>query len=204
MYTREVGQYLKGANEIKLTRDQLRSFLAKGLLKAKVYEALTKDVKPVGEQVWARHILVTTEDEAKKVIERLNAGEKWRDLASELSLDTSNKDQGGDLGWFAHGAMVTEFEDAAFALKVGEISQPVKTDYGYHIIQVLGHEERPLTEAQISQAKQKIYADWLAQAKKETKIETYDRWMDILPTDPEVPADIQQILQQLQQSAQPQ
>lgn len=204
LFTKEVGQYLTGATEIDLTREQLRGFIARGLLKTLLYEDLTKDVKTVDEQVWARHILVATEDEAKKVIERLNAGETFAALAQELSNDTSNNQQAGDLGWFARGAMVTEFEDAVFALKIGETSQPVKTENGYHVIQVLGHEERPLSESQIDQAKQKIYADWLAQAKIDTKIETYDRWMDIVPSQPEVPLDIQQIIQQLQTASQPQ
>jgi peptidyl-prolyl cis-trans isomerase D len=205
MYTKEVGTYLTGAKEIKLSQAQLRTFIAQGLLKTKVYDVLTKDVKSVGEQVWARHILVATEDEAKAVVTRLNAGESFAKVASEVSLDTSNKDQSGDLGWFARGAMVKEFEDAVFALKVGETSQPVKTSYGYHIIQILGHEERPLSDSQISQAKQKVYSDWLTQAKIDTKVETYDRWMDIMPTEPVVPDSILQILQQLQQqSAQPQ
>ncbi|MBE0696973.1 MAG: peptidylprolyl isomerase, partial [Anaerolineaceae bacterium] len=204
LYTKDVGQYITSAKEIQLSKEQLRTFIAKGLLRTRVYEALTKDVKPVAEQVWARHILVASEEEAKAALDRINAGETFAAVASTVSTDTSNKDQGGDLGWFARGAMVAEFENAAFALKVGEISQPVKTDFGYHIIQVLGHEERPLTEQQISQSKQKIYQDWLTQAKKDTKIETYDRWMEILPTDPAVPADIQQVLEQLQQSSQPQ
>ncbi len=114
----------------------MRSLIRRQLLRQKVVEAVTKDVATSAEQVWARHILVEKEEDAKKVLDELKAGGNFAELAKQYSTDTSNKDQGGDLGWFTKGQMVQEFEDAAFALKVGEISQPVKTTFGYHIIQV--------------------------------------------------------------------
>jgi len=204
LFQTEVSSYLAAAKEINLTKAQLRDYIAKQLLRTKVYDAITSEVKPVAEQVWARHILVATEEEAQKVIERLNAGEDFASLAAEVSTDTGSAAQGGDLGWFARGQMIQAFEDAAFALQIGEISQPVSSDYGYHIIQLLGREVRPLTESQISSAKQKVYNDWLAATKAATKIEIYDRWMEVVPTDPAVPADIQAIIEQLQQQSQQQ
>ena len=89
----------------------------------------------VSERVRARHILVATEKEAQDVLARLQKGEKFEDLAKKISLDGS-KDYGGDLGYFSAEEMVPEFSKAAFALKVGEVSQPIKTDYGYHIIRL--------------------------------------------------------------------
>jgi peptidyl-prolyl cis-trans isomerase C len=87
------------------------------------------------ERVRARHILVATEKEAADILARLAAGEKFEDLAKQFSLDGS-KDYGGDLGYFTQPEMVPEFSKAAFALKVGETSQPVKTDFGWHIIRI--------------------------------------------------------------------
>ena len=87
------------------------------------------------ERVRARHILVGTEKEAKDILARLAKGEKFEDLAKQFSLDGS-KDYGGDLGYFTQPEMVPEFSKATFALKVGETSQPVKTDFGWHIIRL--------------------------------------------------------------------
>lgn len=87
------------------------------------------------ERVRARHILVGTEQEAKDILARLAKGEKFEDLAKKFSLDGS-KDYGGDLGYFTAPEMVPEFSKAAFALKVGETSQPIKTDFGWHIIRL--------------------------------------------------------------------
>jgi peptidyl-prolyl cis-trans isomerase D len=98
----------------------------------------------VVEQVHAQHILVKTEDEANAVLKRLQAGEDFAALAAELSTDTSNKDTGGDLGWFGRGDMVTEFDTVAFDAPIGLYPSPVKTDYGYHVINILGHENRPV------------------------------------------------------------
>lgn len=96
------------------------------------------------ERVRARHILLATEKEALDILARIKAGEKFEDLAKKYSLDGS-KDYGGDLGYFTAPEMVAEFSKAAFALKVGEISQPVKTDFGWHIIKL---EDRKLGAAQ--------------------------------------------------------
>jgi peptidyl-prolyl cis-trans isomerase C len=81
----------------------------------------------------ASHILVATEDEAKTVIQRLKAGEDFGAVAKDVSLCPS-KAQGGDLGEFGRGMMVREFEDAAFALDVGELSGPIQSQFGWHVI----------------------------------------------------------------------
>ncbi len=96
------------------------------------------------EQVHARHILVATQAEAEAIFGRLEAGEDFAVLAAELSLDTSNKDEGGDLGWFGRGMMVAPFEAAAFTGEVGLYPFPVETDFGFHVIEILGKEVRPI------------------------------------------------------------
>lgn len=87
--------------------------------------------------VRACHILVSTEDEANFILRELKAGKDFGELAKKHSACPS-KAQGGDLGFFGKGQMVKEFEDAAFTQKVGEVSKPVKTQFGYHLIKVTG------------------------------------------------------------------
>jgi len=84
--------------------------------------------------IHARHILVETEDQAKGLLEKLNGGTTFEALASEHSKCPSGQ-KGGDLGAFGKGQMVKEFEDAAFGLEVDQVSSPIKTQFGYHIIQ---------------------------------------------------------------------
>lgn len=93
------------------------------------------------EQVQASHILVETKEEADAIVKQLNEGADFAALAKEKSADTGSKENGGDLGFFKKGDMVPEFSDAAFALKVGETSGAVKSDYGYHIIKVTDRKE---------------------------------------------------------------
>lgn len=87
-------------------------------------------------QVKASHILVDTEEESLKVIERINKGEDFAELAKELSTDLGSGANGGDLDYFNYGKMVQPFSEAAFALEIGEVSEPVQSDFGYHIIKL--------------------------------------------------------------------
>ncbi|MBU4225567.1 MAG: peptidyl-prolyl cis-trans isomerase, partial [Chloroflexi bacterium] len=152
----------------------------------KVYDILTKDVPHDDEQVWARHILVADEAAAQVVLNKLSNGADWQTLAAENSTDPGTKDSGGDLGWFGRSRMIAEFENAAFDLPIGNISQPVQSDFGWHIIQVLGHENRPLTEAEYQQMRDAKFQEWLAEARQATTVKIYDYYLERIPTDPKL------------------
>ena len=109
----------------------------------KRYEERLKAM-PTEEEVHARHILVSTEDEAKALIAELKKGAAFDKLAKEKSTDKASGAEGGDLGWFKKSDMVKEFADAAFNLKKGELSEvPVKSQFGYHVIRVEDRRKAP-------------------------------------------------------------
>ena len=173
---------------IGLTEAQVRQLYEANVLRQKLFDIITADVPHTQDQVWARHILVADEATANAVRQRLLNGEDFAKVAAEVSTDTGTKDKGGDLGWFGKGAMVAEFETAAFSQKVGEIGPPVKSQFGYHIIQVLAHEQRALDATAYAQAQQTAFNDWLSKARDVYKVVTYNNWQNIVPTDPVAPA----------------
>ena len=114
------------------------------------------------QEYHARHILVATEPFAQKIVDRLNKGEKFEDIAKHDSMDSS-KTNGGDLGWFTPDRMLPEFSGAVMALKPGEYTKkPVQTQYGWHVIQLI--DTRDLAAPQFDQVKQRL--EQVVQAKK--------------------------------------
>ncbi|MDR3578995.1 MAG: peptidylprolyl isomerase [Oryzomonas sp.] len=120
----------------------------------KFYEQ-NKDKFKTGEQVRASHILVKTEKEAKDVLAQIKAGGKFEELAKKYSVDSSAA-KGGDLGWFGKGSMVPVFEKAVLSLKEGQVSDVVKSDFGYHIIKLTG--KRPAGVRPFEEVKDQIKA----------------------------------------------
>ncbi len=84
------------------------------------------------------HILIKKQSEALTILERLKQGEKFGKLAKEISIDSGSAKRDGSLGYFGRGAMVKPFEEAAFKLQIGQVSEPIKSEFGYHIIKRLG------------------------------------------------------------------
>jgi peptidyl-prolyl cis-trans isomerase C len=145
----------------------------------KVYEEASKQI--TGEQeVHARHILVETEDEAKAVAEDLKKGADFAELAKKKSKDPGASD-GGDLGFFTKEQMVPEFSTVAFALEPGKISDPVKSQFGWHIIKV--EEKRARKAPDFEQVKgqietyvtRKAQADYVARLREAAKVERMDK-----------------------------
>jgi peptidyl-prolyl cis-trans isomerase C len=137
--------------------------------------------RPAEEEVKARHILVKTEDEAKKLIAELDGGAKFEDLAAKHTTDPSGKDTGGDLGYFGAGMMVPEFEKAAFGLEVGAYTKvPVQTQFGFHIIKL--EEKRAKPAPALEQVKDQVrslllrerYTAFLDELRKAAKVEILD------------------------------
>lgn len=186
---------------INFSENELRGVLESQLYLNKVQDAVLQelDITPVEEQVWARHILVEDEETADSVLDRLDNGEDFCELASEFSTDTSNKDRCGDLGWFGRGVMVSQFEEAAYSLDIGETSNPVETQFGWHIIQKLGQEDRPLSSAEYQRLRDQSFNTWLTDLRENSDIVITDDWIAIVPTEPDLPLELQSFIYQFQQ-----
>lgn len=178
--------------DINFSEKQLRQVIESQLYRQKVMEALTRDLPRTQEQVWARHILVPDQQTAETVETRLKQGEDFAKLAAEFSTDEATKNNAGDLGWFPVGQMDPSFEKVAFNLKIGQISDPVETQFGWHIIQVLGHEDRPLSDAQYQQLQLTKFNEWLTQQRSKENVQTFDYWHEQVPTEPTIPPDVLQ------------
>lgn len=144
--------------------------LRRAFTKTQVSDAITPDeikaeydkeiaAMPTQDEVHARHILVSSQDDAKAIKAQLDGGADFATLAKEKSIDPSAKDNGGDLGYFTADKMVKPFADAAFALKVNQISDPVQSQFGWHVIQLLDRRPaaKPTLEALTPQIGQQLY-----------------------------------------------
>jgi peptidyl-prolyl cis-trans isomerase D len=160
-------------------------FFENVLYRERVKAMVTATVPHEAEQVWVRHILVADQTTADEVYALLKAGEDFATLAATYSTDSS-KDNGGDIGWISKGATVPEFETAAFSMDVGEISEPVQSQYGYHIIQVLGHEMRPLSADEYSKAVDDAFNAFLDELRNAATIEVDPTYLSYLPTKPDL------------------
>ncbi len=175
----------------QLIQDNLRVTKLRDL-KSKV-EVTEEDVKNAYEQVRASHILVTpvgenwdaAKKQAEKILSEIKAGKNFADLAKKYSADTATKDKGGDLDYFGHDSgMDPEFAKAAFALKTGQVSEPVKSTYGYHLIKVTARKDA--TGAEFDKAKDDLkkqlesksaetqFNEWFSKTLAEAKIVVND------------------------------
>ncbi|MBF9232742.1 peptidylprolyl isomerase [Microvirga alba] len=148
----KVGDTPDFARKLAYTRDKtlLDQYLDQEAKKAvtpeaarKLYDETAKSV-PAEQEVRARHILVESEEEAKKAAARVKGGEDFAKVAAELSKDPGSKTDGGDLGFFTKDRMVEPFAEAAFKLEPGQISDPVKSQFGWHVIKVEEKRSKPV------------------------------------------------------------
>jgi foldase protein PrsA len=147
----------------------------------KTYFEENKESFNTPEQVEASHILVEDEATATKVKEKIDAGQDFAQLAKEYSTDASNAENGGELGYFSKGTMVEEFEKAAFSMNKGDISDPIKTEYGYHIIHITDKKEaqeavfedhkEEIKKILLDEAVQSEYSNWITEQREQLNIE---------------------------------
>lgn len=181
--------------ESNLTEEDVQAQLRDFALQEAVTDALVADeevdeeaVQEAYEQNYgtarARHILVETEEEAQQVLQRLEAGEDFGELAREVSTDPSAEQNAGDLGEFQRGQMDADFSAAVFAAEEGEIIGPVQTQFGFHVIEVLEvNEGPPLEEVEdeirdqlLSGDREQRFDEWLTEQAREAEITVNPRF----------------------------
>jgi parvulin-like peptidyl-prolyl isomerase len=152
--------------------DYERLIVRPAIARERIDAALTADVGQQAEQVHAAHILVDTKDLADSIYQDVTqGGVDFAQAAKDQSVDSGTAANGGDLGWFTRGQMVDPFEEVAFSTPPGQISQPVQTEFGWHIIEVIAHEQnRAMTDDQISAMRTSLTTDWLTTRKREMNI----------------------------------
>jgi parvulin-like peptidyl-prolyl isomerase len=158
-----------------LTYEDFEAELRFQLLFQAIFEQVTNSVPITAEQVHARHILVDTEEEAQAVLTQLQAGQDFAALARQLSQDENTKEAGGDLGFFYRGLLISpEIEEAAFALSPGQISEVVRSQFGYHVVQVLEKEpDRPLPPELLNTLKEEAFDRWMQEQRNSAIIEQF-------------------------------
>lgn len=179
----------------KLLLDEYISREAKKAVTAdaakKLYDDTIKTMAPE-EEVHARHILVEDEAKAKDVAARVKKGEDFAKVAAELSKDPGSGKDGGDLGWFTKERMVPEFAEAAFKLQKGQVSDPVKSQFGWHVIKLEDKRTKPLpkfeeVKPQIDQyLERKAQQDIVVALREKAKVERLDKPAD-KPAEPKKP-----------------
>nr|WP_277817250.1 peptidylprolyl isomerase [Koleobacter methoxysyntrophicus] len=138
------------------------------------YDNNPDEFKEYPDEVKARHILVNTEEEAKEILKKLKEGADFAELAKEYSKDTGSKEEGGDLGYFNRGIMVPEFDKAVFEMEVGQISDIVKTQFGYHIIKLEDKKISPIIK--FDEIKETLHGQLLEEKKYETFNKKIEEW----------------------------
>jgi parvulin-like peptidyl-prolyl isomerase len=183
-FEKEYDESLTTFKGYEISEKTLRSVYEMDLLRSKLKEELAKDLARTDTQVLVRHILVTDEATAQLVYDQLKAGQDFAKLAADFSTDPGSAANGGYYDWAPASNYVAEFRDATLTQEIGEIGQPVQTEYGYHVIQVIGREELPTTDTQFEQKKESVFEEWLTTARESADIQKFDIWQDRVPTGP--------------------
>ncbi|MBW8010046.1 MAG: hypothetical protein FVQ83_02230 [Chloroflexi bacterium] len=193
-YAENLHQYYSNLElEFEFTEAGFRKTIESQLYYEKLLSDITKDLPVEEAQIWVRHIQMEDEDSALEILEKLDNGEDWTALASEFSTDPSTNTIGGDLGWLGESINKTDqtefigiLYEAALAGdgEIGDLIDPIESEAGWHIIQILGSETRIFSEDELSQIRSAIFSEWLAQIQLEYEIVRMDYVSTRIPDEP--------------------
>jgi parvulin-like peptidyl-prolyl isomerase len=173
------------AEALDMTEEDIRALVFEdfriGMLSERLVEELDFDVAQTKTIVHAAHILVETHEEALAALERYEAGEEFETLAAELSTDTMNAYKGGDLGWLPADTFVPAFAEAVKNRPIGEVGDPVETQYGWHLIKIYDRQEIPTTPQEQLAEKQELFTELQVEWRAEADVVINDIWQQYLP-----------------------
>jgi foldase protein PrsA len=169
-------RYQQHLKDIGLSDEEFHRAVESELLREKMREYLGQEISSLSvvPQVHVQGMLLESEEKAREMITELDSGKDFAELARDSSLDKAAAEKGGDLGWFPKG-LYPELDEIAFNLEIGELSQPIPTGNGYHlIIKVLEKEDsRELDDSQREALKNKALLDWFSEERENSKIERH-------------------------------
>lgn len=188
-------------NAIQFTEADYRNLAELQILSEKVQDVILADIKQDQDEVWVRHIQVKDKATIQFALDQLSKGEDFGTLASQLSEDTSSKSNHGDLGWLTRYDLKNQYGEAfaktAFEdLQIGQVSQVVEDSSGsVSLIQLLGHEVRKLSPEELNSLRQREFQNWISEQRKKSDIQISEIWVDNVPTQPDLPPEIQQAIE---------
>jgi foldase protein PrsA len=158
-----------------LTTAEFKEQLRSELIANQVFETITGDIPDTADQIELSHILVTDDTIAWDIIEQLKQGADFSELAQEYSIDENSRANNGNLGWFPQGLglVPAEVEEIAFSIEPGQVSGPIQSTLGFHIIKLENREEERSLEDTRQALKQQIFIKWLAQQRSLATVEIY-------------------------------
>lgn len=180
LYNKDLASYFKSMESLGISKDILEDFFRSYLLKQKVLDNVTAETPIQEEMIWARQILVSDEKIAAEIYQLLSSGTKWAEIVSKYDVDGTKS---RDIGWIRRDQVNADLADAMFKLDIGQISEPVITEYGYQVVQILGKETRTLTESQLTQAKAAAFDELLQKLRESATIIENDI-LSYLPVEP--------------------
>ncbi len=188
-YTREAFEseyqaFVESLSDFKISEQDFRTFVETQLYREKLEAAYEPELPDKVEQVEVWHILFSAEEAANAALARLEAGEAWEDVASELSEDETTREESGLLGWRTVDELASFFGQAgvvAYSAPIGELVGPLQTESGWHIFRVTAREERPLSAAAAETAARNDYQRFLVQLRNEAEVTISEDWASHLP-----------------------
>lgn len=172
---------------IGISLEQNRRIIEARLYRQKLRDSITADLPAEREQVWLRQVQFEDQETAAEFVSRLN-DEEWNQLAAEFFPEDPYVSQSlGDYGWVNLDDLIPSLSEVASELPVGVVSSPIESENGWFVIQLLGHETRPLSPNDFENYKEQVFADWLTETRESYQVEKMEYWSNRVPDDPRLP-----------------